>query len=260
MRQDIDGAMKGWEHKPNVLQARVVSARDGREVLQMRLDLGILQMEMTDRPDGSRPHGFATYHDFLKSKAKAAKLAGREFTINEDQAQEADREFMQYYQRRICWLALAEYGRAVTDADHTLAFMDFVRDHSPSDSYTQAHEQYRGFVLFHRAQAEAAALAQDDDPEGAVNALRRGADRIRDFLRAQVDEDDEEGDEGDGENPMLSQLAVLESEIRQRHGVRQTLEEQLAQAVAQEDYEKAAKLRDTIRRQGDRRTEPSGGA
>ena len=260
MRQDIDGALKGWEHRANVLQARVVAARDGRDILQMRLDLGILQMELADRPDGSRPNGFATYHDFLKSKAKAAQLAGRAFTINDDQAQEADREFMQYYQRRICWLALGEYGRAVTDADHTLAFMDFVRDHSPSDSYTQAHEQYRGFVLFHRAQAEAAALAQEEDPEGAVNALRRGAERIRAFLRTQEATDDEDGEETDDGNPMLQQLAVLETEIRERHGVKETLEEQLAQAVAQEDYERAAKLRDTIRRQGERRTEPSGGA
>jgi hypothetical protein len=261
MRQDIDGAMKGWEHKPNVLQARVVAARDGRDVLQMRLDLGILQMELNDRPDGARPHGFATYFEFLKSKAKAAHLAGKSFTLNDEQAQEADREFMQFYQRRICWLALGEYGRAVTDADHTLAFMDFVRDHSPSEAYTQAHEQYRGFVLFHRAQAEAAALAGDDDPEGAVNALRRGAEQIRDFLRESGD-DDESGDaeEDDGENPMLAQLAALETEIRQRHGVKETLEEQLAQAVAQEDYERAAQLRDSIRRQTGRRTEPSGGA
>lgn len=259
MRQDIDGALKGWEHKPNVLQARVVAARDGRDILQMRLDLGILQMELDDRPDGNRPHGFASYFDFLQSKAKAAQLAGRSFTINDEQAQEADREFMQFYQRRICWLALGEYGRAVSDADHTLSFMDFVRDHSPSDSYTQAHEQYRGFVLFHRAQAEAAALAQDDDAEGAVNALRRGAERIRAFLRTQDDGEGESEAETE-EHPMLNQLAVLETEIRERHGVKETLEEQLAQAVAQEDYERAAQLRDSIRRQGDRRTEPSGGA
>lgn len=261
MRQDIDGALKGWEHKPNVLQARVVTARDGRDVLQMRLDLGILQMELTDRPDGTRPHGFATYFDYLKSKSRAAQLAGKTFTLNEDQAQEADREFMQFYQRRICWLALGEYGRAVADADHTLAFMDFVRDHSPSEAYTQAHEQYRGFVLFHRAQAEAAALAADDDPEGAVNALRRGADRIREFLRNQEDNEDDSDEGGDdSDNPMLAQLAILEKEIRERHGVRETLEEQLAKAVAHEDYERAAQLRDTIRKQSGRRTEPTGGA
>lgn len=254
MRQDIDSALKGWEHKPGLLQARVIAAKDGREVLQMRLDLGILQMELADRPDGTRPHGFATYFDYLKSKALAAELAGKAFTINDEQAQEADREFMQFYQRRICWLALGEYGRAVTDANHTLAFMDFVRDHSPSEAFTAAHEQYRGFVLFHRAQAEAAALAEDDDAEGAVNALRRGAEQIRAFLATEGEDGEADGD------PMLTQLANLEDEIRQKHGVKFTLEEQLAQAVEKEDYETAARLRDTIRRKGGQRTEPTGGA
>ncbi|QEL18177.1 UvrB/UvrC motif-containing protein [Limnoglobus roseus] len=254
MRQDIDSALKGWEHKPGLLQARLINAKDGREVLQMRLDLGILQMELADRPDGSRPHSFATYFDYLKSKAMAAELAGRQFTITDEQAQESDREFMQFYQRRICWLALGEYGRAVTDADHTLSFMDFVRDHSPSEAFTEAHEQYRGFVLFHRSQAEAAALAEDDDAEGAVNALRRGADQIRAFLTSSDPDAEPDSD------PMLAQLAHLEEEIRQKHGVKQTLEEQLAQAVEKEDYETAARLRDTIRRKGERRTESSGGA
>lgn len=254
MRQDIDSALKGWEHKPGLLQARIINAKDGREVLQMRLDLGILQMELSDRPDGTRPHSFATFFDYLKSKSLAAELAGKAFTINEEQAQESDREFMQFYQRRICWLALGEYGRAVTDADHTLAFMDFVRDHSPSDAFTEAHEQYRGFVLFHRAQAQAAALAEDDDAEGAVNALRRGAEQIRAFLTSSAEDGEVEAD------PMLTQLANLEDEIRQKHGVKFTLEEQLAQAVEKEDYETAARLRDRIRRKGEQRTEPTGGA
>ena len=31
---------------------------------------------------------------------------------------------MQYYHRRICWLRLQYYQRAVMDADHTLRLMD----------------------------------------------------------------------------------------------------------------------------------------
>ena len=39
---------------------------------------------------------------------------------------------------------------------------------------------------------------------------------------------------------MLAQLGRLEVEIRERHGVGETLQEQLDQAVAAEDYETAA--------------------
>jgi hypothetical protein len=249
-KQDIDGALAGWPYKPDVVQARLVTAGYGRDVLQMRLDLGVVQMETSGRPDGTRPHGYPTYFDYLRGKASAAETAGEEFTLDRDQCQEADREFMQFYHRRICWLALGEYGRAVTDADHTLQFMDFVRDHSPSEEYTEAHEQYRGFVLFHRTQAEAAARAEDDDPEGAVDAIRTGAKRIGAALAEADPEYDPEAD------PMLAQLNRLAEEIRRRHNVPETLQERLDKAVADEDYEAAARLRDEMRR----RTVGGGGA
>src|SRR5207248_1113029 len=128
-------------------------------------DLGILQLETAGRPDGIRPHGCTTYFDHLRRQAQVTTKSGQTFTLNEEQCQEADREFVQYYHRRLCWLALRNYARAVADADHTLAFMDFVRDHSPSEEYTQAHEQYRGFVLFQRTQAAAALAIENDNPE-----------------------------------------------------------------------------------------------
>lgn len=253
MRKDIDAALANWTYKPETIQARQVSAGDRRTVLQMRLDLGIIQLETTGRPDGMRPHGHATYFDFLKSKAAAARTAQREFTLSEEHCREADREFMQFYHRRICWLTLGEYRKAVEDADHTLAFMDFVRDHSPSDEYTEAHEQYRAFVLFHRTQAAAAAEAEDEAAEAAIDVLRDGAQKIRQLLEAEDGaEFDENGD------PMLTQLKRLEEEIRNRHGVSETLQEQLDKAIANEQYEVAARLRDAIRNRevshaGDRR-------
>src|SRR5260370_13123028 len=64
MSQDIDPALEGWEFKPGVVQARLVQARDGRQVLQMRVDLGVLQVEPARRPDGTRPPREASYFDY----------------------------------------------------------------------------------------------------------------------------------------------------------------------------------------------------
>ena len=47
MNQDIDFILDGWDYKPGVVQARLVQARGGRQVIQMRVDLGILQIETT---------------------------------------------------------------------------------------------------------------------------------------------------------------------------------------------------------------------
>ena len=46
---------------------------------------------------------------------------------------------------------------------------------------------------------------------------------------------------------MIEQLRILEQEIRKNFAVEKTLREQLDEAVAREDYEHAARLRDQIR-------------
>jgi hypothetical protein len=241
MNQDIDAALQGWDFKPGIVQARLVQATDGRQVIQMRVDLGLLQIETRDRPDGVRPHGCATYYDYLKQQARFADRAHQEFKLSEEQCEEADREFVQYYHRRICWLALRNYVQAVADADHTLALMDFVRDHSPSDEYTQAHEQYRGFVHFHRTQAAAALALEKDDPEAAINAIHAGIEQLRQFFAAYDAEDQME------EDGMVQQLRKMDRSLRQMHRIEATLQEQLDRAVADEDYEKAARIRDELR-------------
>ena len=94
--------------------ALVLGANDGREVLQMRVEMGVLQLEVEGRPDGQHPSGAATYFDYLKGLA--ARSDG-DFELNPQQCLEADREFMQFYHRRVCWLALREFRRATQDAE-----------------------------------------------------------------------------------------------------------------------------------------------
>jgi protein-arginine kinase activator protein McsA len=47
---------------------------------------------------------------------------------------------------------------------------------------------------------------------------------------------------------MVQQLRKMERSLRQLHGIESTLREQLDDAVANEEYERAAKLRDALRR------------
>lgn len=242
MSKHIDPALRGWDYEPGTVQARLVKGRDGRSVIQMRVDLGVLQLETDGRPDGKRPHGCTTYFDHLKQRARAAAKRAEPFQLDEDECQEADREFLQFYHRRICWLALRDYGRAIADADHTLAFMDFLRAHSPSEEYTQAHEQYRGFVTFQRTQGAAALALEKNDPELAIDEVRQGLTRLRDFFAAH---DIEEQMDDDG---MVRHLRKIEDFVRREHKIEATLQEQLDQAIAAEQYETAARLRDALRK------------
>jgi hypothetical protein len=236
--RDIDSLLRDWPFQPGVV-ARLIEAADGREVLQMRVEMGLVQMETEFRPDGDHPQGKRTYLEYIRGVAEGG---GRAFTLSDEQCAEIDREFLQYYHRRICWLALREFSRAVVDANHTLDLMDFVRQHSPNEQWTVSHEQYRPFVLFHRTQAAALAEVEHSGPAAAIEQVRNGLRLIREVFRT-VDAAEQYDDD-----ELVRQLIELEDWIRKNYQMGQTLEEQLAEAVAREEYELAARLRDQISR------------
>jgi len=237
-RQDIDNALRDWPYEPGSLSVRLIRAPGRREVLQMRIELGILQLETTKRPDGERPGGADTYFDHLLA---VSVYEGTDFVMSELQCSEADREFLQFYQRRVCWLALREYQRAVEDADHNLAFMDFVQKHSPSDEWTQSHEQYRPFIISQRTEAAAMAALESQNPVSAIETINAGLDRLREFFQQYGVEDRFDDDE------LVQKLIELRESMRTEFEVGRTLNEQLADAIASEQYELAAKLRDRLR-------------
>ena len=233
----IDGILQNWEFDPHSLSVRLVKGDDGRDVIQMRVDLGVLQMETQGRPDGLTPNGFVTFLDSMLDIEKRDE----DFVMDEDQCFEADREFVQFYHRRISWLRLQHYHRAVDDADHTLALMDVCRDHSPEEDWTMSHEQYRPFVLFHRTQASALAALEDSDAKEAVNEINRGIDAMRSVF------EEHEADEEFDQDEMVLQLVKLRDSLKDEY-MGPTLQERLAQAVQSEQYELAAKLRDELAR------------
>ena len=238
-RHDIDFILREWPFKPGVIAARLVRAGDGREVLQMRIEMGLLQMEIAGRPDGERPGGADTCLAWLND---LMRQQGDSFVLGDEHRMEIDREFLQFYHRRICCLALRQFVRAVADADHTLALIDFVTAHSSDPQWTASHEQYRPFVLFHRIQAAAMLALQDSGPEAAIETIDRGLERMREVFG------NFGAEEEFGRDELVNQLAVMRESLREEYRVGKTLAEQLADAVASEEYERAARLRDEIAR------------
>ncbi len=238
---DIDEILTQWPFDPFNVNVRQLHL-PGREVLQMRVDMGLLQMEIVDRPDGKRPHGAKTYFDYLTKKATQAE----EFALDENHCIEIDREFVQYYHRRVCWLQLKEFNKAVADADHTLQLMDFCKIHSADEQWTISHEQYRPFVIYHRTQAAAlGAIDEDenenDNPELAIEEVNRGLDRMRLLFEEYEADDQFEEDE------LVVRLTEFRDSLKERYKIGDPLDQQLAQAIELEDYEKAAEIRDMIR-------------
>lgn len=235
----LDDLLKSWPYEFGEVTARLVRGSDGREVMQLRIDMGVLQIETTGRPDGALPGGFETYYDLLVSLAFAE---GPAFELDEDRCFEIDREFVQFYHRRVGWLALRRFSAAVADADHTLGLMDFSSAHAPEDAWADSHEQYRPFVLFHRAQAAALARIEQVDPVGAIRALDRGLREVGAARRRWGDRERGEDDE------LVGKLIEMKETLSQHYQLTAPLDQQLAEAIAREQYERAAEIRDRLRR------------
>jgi hypothetical protein len=120
--------------------------------------------------------------------------------------------------------------------------MDLVRDHSPDEEWTMSHEQYRPFVLFHRVQAGALAELEDSGPEAAILEINAGIARFR-VLFEQYDAEERFEDDD-----LVARLVELKESLREHYHVGRTLDEQLADAIAAEKYELAARLRDQLAR------------
>ena len=50
---DLTGLLQEWAYEPGRVNARRITGCDGRPKLQVRIDLGVLQMEIEGRPDGA---------------------------------------------------------------------------------------------------------------------------------------------------------------------------------------------------------------
>jgi hypothetical protein len=235
---NIDELLKQWPFDPFAINVRLLESRQ-RVILQMRVDMGVLQLETEGRPDGMTPHGAATYFDFLKAKS----IETDEFSLDEQNCLEIDREFVQYYHRRVCWLQLKKFSNAVADADHTLGLMDFCKRFSPDEEWTNNHEQYRPFVIYHRTQAAALAYLEGDgevDTERAIQEANDGLERLRKlFIEYDAEEQFEQDD-------LVLRLIEFREGVRERYEVGMTIQEQLDKAIEDEDYEKAAELRDQL--------------
>lgn len=172
--RDIDQILKQWPFDADTFKARVVQAADGRQVLQLRLELGLLQMEVENRPDGITCDDHPTYLDYLQTIAEDEP----DLVLEDDHCLEIDQELAQYDYRRACWLSLGEYVKAMRDADHSLAVLDFIADYSEPNAWRAGHEQHRDRLSFQRLQAEVMWRVEENQAEQALELVREEIARI----------------------------------------------------------------------------------
>ena len=83
--KDITPMLRGWDYEPGTINVRKVAGIDGAEIANA-LDLGLLQMELSGRPDGEQQFGCESLLDYHeKQLAKLLAPAGRRNRVSPDQ-------------------------------------------------------------------------------------------------------------------------------------------------------------------------------
>lgn len=251
MNHDLSKLLEEWAYEPGSINARLIQGDDGQPRIQIRVDLGILQMYPAGRPDGERPHGFPSLLEYFEAQldAKTDEDEGsttERFSLNQEDCRLLREEAVQYYHRYLALLALEDFEGVVRDTTRNLRVLDLCATHAETEADRSVLEQFRPYILMLRARAMASQALKDNEPKAAVFAIDQGLESLRQYFSSvgqpQMFDASAEAEMLRGmRESLVPKLPVSQhAELRTR----------LAEAIETENYELAAILRDELKMMG----------
>lgn len=247
MNFDISQILEQWDYQPGQAAVRKFTGKDGVEKIQLRVDLGLLQMNAEGRPDGKHPLGHASLYDYYQSKLYKylAAHGGNDdgFQLKAEDCAKLQLEAFQYHNRYNCLLQLKEFAAVTRDTERNLAVFEFVKKHAASEELSWTLQQFKPQLLMIHIQARASQFLEAKDFDAAIQQIEEGIGQIREFYREHARN---EALEHSGEIAYLRNW-LEEINAQRPLSKREKLEQALHEAVNNEDYEKAAQMRDALR-------------
>ena len=264
MNPDISQILDEWGYTgPDELSVRKIVGVDGQTRIQMRVDLGILQMEWSGRPDGQKPYGKSSFLNYFREKLEDQEGPDTQNMLSRNDCiklqKECDeiinskwfkiedciklqKESLQYYYRRICMFELEAYTEAFRDAEHNLEIMDLVKQFAENETDQLSFEQYRPFVIMHRTRARS--LIAKENKNKALDYIEEGIKEITNFFRSYDREDLLK------ESQEIITLREMAEKLKKSNPKSQEekLRVELTVAVENENFEQAAEIRDTLKK------------
>lgn len=257
MTLDLNDLLADWNCPAGEICARVVVGRDGAELLQLRVDLGVMQMFPDGPPDGRRFRGLPSVLEYCQHELR---LAGSQLTPAD--WRELEREVHQLNYRRLALTSLAEAAlgrgdeqaarlhlcRALRDTQTCLTSLRLAAARGGA-GFSPTAMALRTTLVFHLGRLSVQLRIVEKAYEEAVEEAVRGVRRL-DALLAELGLDGEQR----AQDPGITFLRRLEQRLRREYEIPATRRERLEQAIAQEDFETAARLRDELRRRARKRS------
>lgn len=182
---DISPILRDWPYRADAITVRIIDGDGGRQRIQLRLDLGILQMEFDGRPDGRRIHdceSWLEYHQRQQQEHDRENPDTAPYMLEPEDCAELLREGVQYYHRYLSFWHLGLYELCARDTERNLRLFAFVREHAREERVRLEFDQWRPYVTMMHARAVATPLVQLEQWEAAVNVLDAGIRGIERFL------------------------------------------------------------------------------
>jgi len=245
MSKDITSILKDWDFESNEIKVRKIMGDDGRWKIQLRLDLGLLQMELYGRPDGTRPHGYESLLEYYRALIRKHRLkhgSDNDFRLDSKDCIRLQHESIQYYHRYLSLFQLKDYVHVQNDTRRNLEVIDLIKKYAKDERDVWAFEQYRPYVQMMHTRAKASISLIKKDHDQALKQIQEGIQTIQDFFQDY------------GQSHMADQsieIKFLEDwkkdiQAKRPQSLIEKLEKKLEQAVANEEYEEAAVLRDRL--------------
>lgn len=248
VNNDITQLLLKWDYQPGQVAARRFKGKDGKEKIQLRVDLGILQMNAEGRPDGKRPMGQDSWFDFYRTRWERAKAenpdADPSFQLAAEECSRLQQEAIQYHHRYICFYQLEDYDAVERDADRNLEVFGFARAFASTEELAWSVNQFAPQLLLMRTRAVGARSLKAKRHTEAVRRIEEGITALEDFYHEFNREDLLD------HSPEINSLRNWLEEVKHRKPLSELekLQRALAEAIQVEDYEKAAQVRDRLKK------------
>lgn len=257
VENDIYPILRDWPYVPDQISVRLIEGEEGAQFIQLRLDLGLLQMALDDRPDGQMIEDFPSLLDLHEHRKRVHEEENPDaagYTLQGEDCAELLREGLQYYQRYLSFWHLGMYELCARDTARNLRLLRFIREHALSDRDKMQFDQWRPYVTMMHSRAVATPLVELRQWEAALGAIDAGIKALHDFLEeyAQQQHADRLGELAFLERwrkEVASLAGIEDASTSQDHKDPLTrLRDDLQSAIDDERYEEAARIRDELRR------------
>jgi excinuclease UvrABC helicase subunit UvrB len=153
-------------------------------------------------------------------------------------------EALQYHHRCICQLQLEDYESAARDSSRNLEVFDFADEYAETDDMSWSLRQFHPQVLMLNVRAAASTHLHTSNFKKAIKEIEEGLEELKQFYESCGNTE-----YADQSPEFLSLETWLEDVKNQRPlSKREKLELDLQKAIQLEDFEKAAKVRDALRK------------